>query len=433
MPKYSEEHLPTKPDAERFVLGSILLDGSIYHEAAAILERGDFSIEKHRRIFQRMADLAAQGKPIDRVLVAQELQSHGELESVDGLSYLVSLDEGLPNRPHIESYCQIVKDASVQRELIFACQHLINRAMLGEETTSDLLKAFSDSAVKLSTGGTREKPVSTTEMIETEGVETLLSPRRHGDISLPWPELDQSLAGISGGQVILLMAATSRGKTSMALQAATHVGRQKKSVLIWNMEMSNRSLFRRMVVQISGVPVTGRAAQMSFAERDQHRIAIARLMEGPIYFDRYSRSVTQFHNSIRQVKAESDLGLIVVDYLQLIRSNTRQNRAQQVSENSRNLKLAAMDFDLPILILSQVDRASVKGEGEIGLHSGKESGDIENDADVVLWIKSKKELSRDQPTPVTLMVGKQREGAAGFGIKMFFHPTSQTFQEVTDD
>jgi len=118
-----------------------------------------------------------------------------------------------------------------------------------------------------------------------------------------------------------------------------------------------------------------------------------------------------------------------VDYLQLIRGS-RTNRAQEVSDNSRSLKMAAMDLGIPIVVLSQVDRSSVKGGGEISLHSGKESGDIENDADVVLWIQGG-ELSREQDTPISLHVGKQREGPAGFSIPMIFSPTSQTFQEVS--
>ncbi len=162
-------------------------------------------------------------------------------------------------------------------------------------------------------------------------------------------------------------------------------------------------------------------------------MASVTLDENRIYLDSDARNVGSFVAGLRRVKAQGRLGMAVVDHLQLIRSTSSRNRAQEVSENSRSLKLAAMDLDIPFLVLSQVDRSSVKGDGVIGLHSAKESGDIENDADVVMWVQSGAEFSRDQDTLVSLHVGKQREGAAGFSIPMVFRPQSQTFMEVENE
>jgi replicative DNA helicase len=269
-------------------------------------------------------------------------------------------------------------------------------------------------------------------MIEQEGVDKLLSPRRHGEIRMPWQRLDAALSGLTGDQMVVLLGETSRGKSSFALQLATHVLMQKKSVLVWTMEMPPNSMFRRMVTQLSGVALKQRSEQLSFEQREQQRLAVALLAEQPVYFDRTSRSVTAFCAYLRRVRSRCDLGLVIVDYLQLIRSNSKESRAQQVSENSRNLKLAAMDTNLPFLVLSQVDRSSVKGkDAKIGLHSAKESGDIENDSDVMLWIDAAP-FSRDQPTAARIWVGKQREGEAGFPIEMIFQPTTQTFLEVTE-
>jgi replicative DNA helicase len=229
--------------------------------------------------------------------------------------------------------------------------------------------------------------------------------------------------------MVVLMAATSRGKTSLALQVATAAAIQSHVPLVWTMEMSPKSLFQRMVTQITGSPSTRRGT--SFEERQGQRLAIAQLNDSPVYFDQHSRSVASFAASLRQVRSQTKLGLAVVDYLQLIRGiGGRASRAQEVSDNSRALKLAAMDMGIPFLVLCQVDRSSVKSGGQITLHSGKESGDIENDADVVMWIEAG-ELSRDLPTTVSLHIGKQREGPAGFSIPMVFSPTSQTFQEVS--
>jgi replicative DNA helicase len=240
-----------------------------------------------------------------------------------------------------------------------------------------------------------------------------------------------ALYGLQPGQLIVLLAETMRGKTSFALQLAARAAMQTVSPLIWALEMSAYSMFRRLVAQLSGVPSNSAPSQLTFQERDAHREACVMLNDCPIWFDTGSRSVSSFVAALRKLGRQSKLGFAVVDYLQLIRSGEGRNRAEEVSDNSRALKLAAMDLQIPIFVISQVDRASVKGDGEIGLHSAKNSGDIENDADVLLWIKGQ-EFTRDSPTDVRLHVGKQREGPAGFDIAMTFFPNTQTFQEIEE-
>src|SRR5208283_2139601 len=258
--------------------------------------------------------------------------------------------------------------------------------------------------------------------------EKLLGPRIMSGLQIPWPTLNKSLCGLQPGQLIVLLAETMRGKTSFALQIATKAALHSTSPLIWTLEMSPYSMYRRLVAQISGVAPEHRPNELTFQERDSQREAVVRLNDCPVWFDTTSDSVAAFIASMRKFRRQNRFGLAVVDYLQLIRSDGNRNRAEEVSDNSRSLKKAAMDLQIPILVLSQVDRASVKGDGEIGLHSAKNSGDIENDADVLLWIQGK-EFSRDEPTDVKLHVGKQREGPAGFNVPMRFHPNTQTFQE----
>src|SRR5215471_13205592 len=144
-----EKGLPTNVDAERFVLGSILLDDSLYVQAAGTLEADDFSLEKHRRIFGRMGELQDRGEKIDRVTVANELMKFNELEACDGLSYLVSLDDGLPQIPNVDSYVKLVKDAAVLRSIIFASQHMINRCMMAEEAPDEILAGAEETLLKL--------------------------------------------------------------------------------------------------------------------------------------------------------------------------------------------------------------------------------------------------------------------------------------------
>ena len=428
-PVETEKGLPADVQVEKLVLGSCLLSTQLLDLHRSTIEPEDFSLDTHRKIWGRICHVYDAGEGVDTISVYSALKDGGEAEACGGLSYLTSLDEGLPLLPQVDTYVQILKDKALRRRIIFSAQNLMNRAFAEDQPVDEILTSFGEIETRLSQAKEDNRPVSTLGLIEKVGVDALLSPRRHGEIRLPWAELDRALSGFAGGQVVVLLGETSRGKTSFALQCATHAVGQGKTALIWTMEMSPRSLFRRLVTQLSGVPIKGKTSQLSFEERDSHRMAIAHLTDHLIYFDNRSRSVSSFCSSIRQVRSKGPLGLVVVDYIQLIRSNARQqSRAQQVSENSRNLKLAAMDFNIPMLVLSQVDRASVKGDGKIGLHSAKEAGDIENDADVLLWIESK-QLSRDEPTPVSIAIGKQREGAAGFSIQMKFLPTSQTFRE----
>ena len=429
-----EKGMPCNVEVERLVLGSCLLSTELLDANRGSIGSDDFSLDIHRRVWGKICQVYDSGQGVDRISVYSALKDSGEAESVGGLGYLVSLDEGLPQLPQIDSYIQILKDKSLRRRIIVSAQDLMNRALLEDNPVDDVLASFGEIETKLAASKESTKPVSTKELVDNVGIDTLLSPRRHGEIRLPWSRLDRALSGFAGGQIIVVLGETSRGKTSLALQVATHAVSQGKTALVWTMEMSPRSLYRRLVTQLSGVPIKGKTSQLSFEDRDAHRMAVAHFAEHLIYFDNHSRSVSAFCASIRQVKSKGPLGLVVVDYIQLIRSNARQqSRAQQVSENSRNLKLAAMDFNIPMLVLSQVDRASVKGDGKIGLHSAKEAGDIENDADVLLWIEAK-QLDREKITPVSIAIGKQREGAAGFSIAMDFNPVSQTFTEsATDD
>lgn len=423
-------NLPVSVDIERLVLGGALTDSGFMDSARASLDASDFSLDRHQQIWHAACKLYDSGGAVDRITVYSALRDAGTVERCGGISYIVSLDDGIPHIPNFQNYLTILRDKTLRRRMILAAQKLAVRAGDESESADDVLQSFAAVSTDLATDASdKRRPVSSHDLIATEGITSLLEPRRHHGIELPWVKLDKDMSGLGPGQMVVLMAATSRGKTSMALQVATGAAKQGRTPVIWTMEMSPKSLFRRMLTQLSGV-YTGKQ-RLTLDEREAQRGAVARLDEQPIYFDRHSRSIGSFVSSLRQVRAQSGLGIAIVDYLQLIRGNGK-NRAQEVSDNSRALKLAAMDFNIPFLVLSQVDRGSVKGDGaKIGIHSGKESGDIENDADVLLWIEGG-ELSRDHDTPISVHVGKQREGPAGFSVPMIFRPESQTFMEVAD-
>ena len=422
-------NLPNCIDHERRLLGLSMLAARYVEVLRPALTAGDFFDGRHRQLWCRICEIYDRGESVELGTVFQCLQDHGEEKNV-GIGYLSELIDGQPLVDDVSPFVKRISDAAWRRRGILTMQSLEARLSDTADSTDEVRESVQAAfSTLLDSGINGHRPFSTHDMIEREGISSLLGPQQHRGLKLPWALLDEKLSGIGPGQVILLMAATSKGKTSLALQVAAAAALQAKTPVIWTMEMNPRALFQRMVTQIGEVYANKRL--MTFEEREHQRMALGTLDENPVYFDNFSRSVTGFASSLRQVRSRvPTLGIGVIDYLQQIRG-ARQNRAQEVSENSRAIKLMAMDLQIPMLVLSQVDRGSVKGEGQIGLHSAKESGDIENDADVVLWIDAG-DLAWDHPTCVSIVVGKQREGPAGFKINMMFDPRTQKFEEYEE-
>ena len=425
----NESPLPGRSGTERLVLGYILLRPKYLDSCRANLSEDDFTWEGHHNIWAAICARYDTGEDVDSIVVINDLVAAGKLEASGGIGYITSLTDGLPEVPSIDTYVQILKDCTLRRRIIYAAHHIGNLSRDMEIPATEVLDKFSEKLVDIASGGnTVNKPVNTREMMDS-GLAELLRPRQQSGLKLPWTGLQEALCGLEGGQMVVILGETSRGKTSMALQIATGAAFQGLTPAIWTIEMSPKANFQRMASQLAGFPITKQF--VTAEEKDRRAEALNALHDNPVHFDHTSRSVNAFMASLRQIRARNRLGLVVVDHLQLIRSENARNRAQEVSENSRNLKLAAADLGVPFVVLSQVDRSSVKGDGEIGLHSAKESGDIENDADVVMWIKAP-EFARDQESPAQLFIGKQREGPTGFAIHMAFRPWSQTFVEVLE-
>ncbi|HEY1754211.1 MAG TPA: replicative DNA helicase, partial [Bryobacteraceae bacterium] len=333
-----EKGLPANPDAERFVLGSILLNDSLYLQVAGVLEPDDFSLEKHRRIFTRMKDLYERGSRIDRVSLADELMKQGQLESVDGLSYLISLDEGLPELANLDGYIRIVKDKSTLRKLIFSAQSVINRCLLGEEEPDAILASTEESLLKLGEGRTRDQLSSPSAIIEKfpGGVGAFLDPsQRVRGLSTGFAKFDEMTGGLNGGELFILAARPSMGKTALALNIAQHVATKvKRTVAIFSLEMSKESLLTRMLCATARVDSQKfRAGYLSADERKRLQAAASSLVEAPLFIDDTAGvHMIDIHAKLRRTKAEHGLGLVIVDYLQLMSGRGRfENRNQEIS------------------------------------------------------------------------------------------------------
>jgi replicative DNA helicase len=422
-----EKGLPSNVDAERFVLGSVMLNDNVYLQVAGVLELDDFSLEKHRRIFARMKDLYDRSERIDRVTLANELMKQGQLESVDGLSYLISLDQGLPELTNLDSYIRIVKDKSTLRKLIFSAQKIIDRCLIGEEEPDQILASAEETLLKLGEARAGDKLLSPSVIVENfpGGVGAFLDPsQRVRGISTGFTKFDEMTGGMHGGELLILAARPSMGKTALALNIAQHVAthpRMKKPVAVFSLEMSSSSLLTRLLCAGARVDQHKfRAGFLNGEERRRLQVELANLTESPLFLDDTPGvNLMDVHSKLRRMKSEHGLSLVVIDYLQLMSARGRsENRNQEVSAMSRGLKLMSKDLDVPFLVLSQLSRASETrpGDHKPQLSDLRDSGSIEQDADLVMFIYREEIYKRDREDlkgMADLVIAKQRNGPIG--------------------
>jgi replicative DNA helicase len=444
-PNLLEKGLPANLDAERFVLGSILLDDSMYVQAAGALEADDFSLEKHRRIFRRMGELQDRGEKIDRITIANELMKFNELEACDGLSYLVSLDDGLPHIPNLDSYIRIVKDKAILRRIITTSQSMMNRCLLGEEEPDEILAGAEETLLKLGEARVKNGLLNPQQIVEEYegGINAFLDPsKRVKGISTGFTKYDEYTGGMHGGELLILAARPSMGKTALALNIAQHVAlKLKQTVAVFSLEMSKESLLTRMLCATARVDSQRfRAGYLSQEERRKLNHALHELVEAPLYIDDTAGiHLMDMHAKLRRLKAErGHIGLVVVDYLQLMSGRGRfENRNQEVSALSRGLKLLAKELNVPMMVLSQLSRAveSRQGDHRPQLSDLRESGSIEQDADVVGFIFREEVYQREREDLrglAELIIAKQRNGPIGTVNLVFLHAQTK-FENRAED
>ena len=348
-----EKGLPSNLDAERFVLGAIMRDETYFVQVAGGLEADDFSLEKHRRIFGRMADIAERGESIDRVTVANELMRNNQLESVDGLGYLVDLDSGLSQVFGIDSYIRIIKDKSILRRIIFTSESLMKRALIGEEDPAEILAAAGESLLKLGEARSKNTLVNTYQILEEfeGGINVFLDPsKRIKGISTGFRRFDEMTAGLHEGELFILAARPSMGKTALALNVAHHVAAHPvdpRTVAVFSLEMSKESLLTRMICAAGRVDQQKfRAGYLNKEERSRLHMALDSMVNAPLFIDDSAgTNVMDIHAKLRRLHVEHGLGLVIIDYLQLMSSRGRsENRNQEVSAISRGLKLLAKEL-----------------------------------------------------------------------------------------
>lgn len=444
-----EKGLPSNHEAEKFVLGSVLLDDAIFPQVAGALVPEDFFIEKHRRLFQRMLDLHERGERIEYLTLINELEKHDQLGSCDGISYIASLNEGLPRLTSIDAYVKIVKDKSLLRALIYTSQNIISQAVEGSDEVDAILADAESSVMKVGDAQLRSGLEDSRGIIDgyPGGVQAFLDPsRRIKGLSSPFVKLDEMTSGMHRGELIIIAARPAMGKTSLALNVAQHVAMDggpdnpPKTVALFSLEMSKESLLTRLLCADARVDNHRfRGGYLDADERRRLNASLHRMVNSKLFIDDDANtSVMEISAKCRRLRSEHGLALVVVDYLQLMASKGKvENRTQEISAFSRGLKLLAKDLDVPVVVLSQLSRATETRPGDHRpmLSDLRESGSIEQDADVVTFIFREEVYKPDREDlrgVAELIISKQRNGPTG-KVRLAFLNKFTKFENLAED
>ena len=425
---------PQNIEAEEAVIGSMLIEQNAVISALEILKPEDFYKENHRIIFRQIAEMADKLEAVDLVTLAENLKNAGYLEKIGGAAELARLANFVPTAANVEYYARIVAEKSVLRRLIAASTEIAASAYDSQYEVDEILDKAEETIFQISQGRTTQGYVHLKDvLVETmEKLEYLAS--HQGNVvglSSGFSDLDSITSGFQPSDLIILAARPSVGKTSLGLNIARNIAiREDCSVAVFSLEMSREQVAQRLLCSESAI--NSQKLRNGFLSDDEWRrlsIGLGRLGEAKIFIDDTPGiSVMELRGKARRIKAEHGLGLVVVDYLQLMRTRKQENRQQEISEISRSLKSLARELDVPIIAMSQLSRAVEQRQDRRPVLSDlRESGAIEQDADVVMFLYTEPEL--EQNNLIELIVAKQRNGPTG-SLKLFFSREICRFGDV---
>ena len=431
---------PQNVEAEASLIGSLLIDKDAIIKVADIVGQDDFYVTKNSQIFESILALFEHREPIDVVTLADSLEKKGHLESIGGATYLTELVNSVPSSAHVAQYAHIVADKATLRRLIEAASS-INSMAYGEggaldsvlDEAEQALFAVSQKHLKQNFTPIQEVLTSSFERLDT------LHKDKNALRGVPtgYRELDNLLAGLQNSDLIILAARPSMGKTSFALNIAQHVATKEGiPVGIFSLEMSKEQLIDRLLSSEAGIDSWKlRTGNLEDSDFEKINKAMGTLSESPIYIDDSAMAnVMEMRTKARRLQSENDLGLIVIDYLQLMsgRNSGGDNRVQEISEISRGLKGLARELNVPVIALSQLSRSVEMRSPKIPqLSDLRESGSIEQDADVVMFIYREDyyEKESERKGMADLLIKKHRNGPTG-EVELFFQPEQMLFKSV---
>ena len=441
---YSLAHsLPANVEAERSILGAILLDNLAYNQAAEHLKPEDFSLDSHRRIYTRMVDLAESSRAIDLITLVEELDRRKELEAIGDVGYISGLLDGVPDRPSIEHYIKIVRDKALLRGLIHASNAAIARASEQSDAAEEILNDAEAAIFQLSEKRIGRGFMGVQEIVKESfgSVDALLQRgQRITGLATHYADFDEMTSGLQRADLIIIAARPSMGKTALAMNIAENAAiEDNKTVGMFSLEMSREALLLRLLCSKAKVD-SHRMRTGSLWREDMDKVvhAMVQLAHAPIFIDDTPGiALSEMRAKAKRLyQSQGALDLIIVDYLQLMSGGGRryENRTQEVSAISRGLKGLAKELNVPVVALSQLSRApeSRGGDHRPQLADLRESVSIEQDADVVAFIFREEIYKPDEPELdgiAEIIIAKQRNGPTG-RLKMAFLKNSTRFESL---
>lgn len=440
----TDGHTPPQDiEAEKSLLGAIMLDENVLPEIITVISPNDFYDQNHQVIFEAMRNLYDSHRPIDLLTLTDELKSLKKLKSIGGAAYLTELSNFVLAASHAKAYADIVRKAATQRKLIKAGTEIVNKAYEDGAQIDELIGKAEQELFAVSDKVVRSdyRPMGDLLSDAFERIETLQKDKGAlRGLKTGFRDIDKKTAGFQKGDLIIVGARPAMGKTTFAQNLAYNIANiNNKGVLFFSMEMAANEIIERMISDVSGVNNwkirTGNVSDEEFAKIGD---AMAEMEQLPIYIDdTSSMNIMELRNKARRAMHDHEIGIIIVDYLQLIAGSDRYagNRVQEVTEISRGLKILARELDIPVIALAQLSR-NVTGRDNPRpvLSDLRESGSIEQDADLVMFIHRpdyyKQNDDNFEPTNITeLLIAKHRHGEVG-KVELYFHPELLRFMSL---
>ena len=414
---------PQSLEAEQSVIGAILIENEAILKAIEIVRPEDFYREAHRQIFQSMIELFEKNEPADLITLTEHLRKKNKIEDIGGASYLASVCEQIPTAANVEYYAKIVKGKSVLRKLIHAATEIAGRGYTDQEDIEELLDFAEKTIFDITEDQIKPSVYPLKEILKTsfKAIETLYNKKELiTGVPTGFTELDQLTSGFQPSDLIIIAGRPSMGKTAFCLNIAQNAASQAKPpVLIFSLEMSKEQLSLRMLCSEARVDSHKlRSGFLAQSDWGKLTMAVGKLAESKIFIDDTPGiGVLEMRAKSRRLKAEHDLGMIIVDYLQLMRGRSNaDNREQEISDISRSLKALAKELKVPVIALSQLNRrVEDRSDKKPQLADLRESGAIEQDADVILFIYRDEVYNPNSDAKGTadIIIGKQRNGPTG--------------------
>ena len=439
--KVTERITPQNLDAEKSLLGAILISEESLPDVTEIVKPQDFYDERNQHIYNAMWNLYEHHRPVDLLTVKTELKNKKLTQKAGGASYLAELSGYVPTAAHATAYAELVKKAAVRRNLINAAAKITEAAYNEGNETEDVLGEAEKLVFNVSDQNTRTDAEFIGDLLSNtfDRLEQLYENK--GSIAgykTGFPDLDKKTAGFHKSDLVILAARPAMGKTALALNFARNVAAiNKKAVLLFSLEMSKEQLINRMLSDASGISSFD-LERGNFSSEDFAKIteAMSELEQEQIFIDdKPGLSIMEMRTKARRVAHDHDLGLIIVDYLQLMTGSSKRatdNRVQEISEISRGLKMIARELDVPVIALSQLSRTVEQRDPKIPMLSDlRESGSIEQDADIVFFIYREDYYNEDtdRQNIADLILAKHRRGATG-KVELFFDKERVRFMSL---